>query len=117
MSVLYIIRECITFSARADVAILEAAGSSYLPYPLSSILQLTPSYVARLQPDLQDKAGILVPALSNARPRAAHVPGLVGDYLALPKDVSDVQWREFNASLGLLAAGLAAYVAVSWLVG
>lgn len=89
-------------SADAAAAIASPKARLLLPTRLTAILSVPPDYHAD-----QD----------SLRPlywRLLHQP--VSWLLSRPRDVSDIQWREFRGALGSLAAAMAGFVALSQLV-
>eukprot|EP00983_Pelagomonas_calceolata_P020590 647771-Pelagomonas_calceolata.AAC.1 len=103
---LLVLRDGMQLSEDAAAALATPSSHFRLPARLTSMLQIPPAFVQARKTQAEDGASVWWYMIQ--RP--------VAWFLNRPRDVSDIQWRDFRGGLGPLAAAMAAFVVLSRLV-
>ena len=104
---LLVLKDGMQLSDAAAAALTRPAGRSHLPTRLASMLHVPSSYLNSRWAQEQDS---VVPSLQSMLYRP------VAWWRSRPRDVSDVQWRDFRGGLGPISAAMAGFVALSRIV-
>mmetsp|Transcript_9915 Transcript_9915/g.25546 ORF Transcript_9915/g.25546 Transcript_9915/m.25546 type:complete len:360 (-) Transcript_9915:2615-3694(-) len=100
---LLVLRDGMQLSEDAAAALATPSSHFRLPARLTSMLQIPPAFVQARKTQAEDGASVWWYMIQ--RP--------VAWFLNRPRDVSDIQWRDFRGGLGPLAAAMAAFVVLS----
>ncbi|KAF5825570.1 hypothetical protein DUNSADRAFT_8509, partial [Dunaliella salina] len=100
---LLVLRDGIQLSQDAAAALSMPSSRLRLPARLTSMLRIPPAFVQARKTQAEEGASLWW--------QLAQSP--VAWFLSKPRDVSDVQWRDFRGGLPHLAAAMAVFVVLS----